>query len=85
MTGTVSSEDAAADGAVVYRRDAYGGRVAVLPATCRHGHDLATVGYRAREGGGVLRVRCAACAATGVRDPYWTLRSNAAGRQHCGT
>jgi hypothetical protein len=63
------------DGSVAYRSDAHGARVALLPATCRRGHDLAAVGYRARESGGVLRMRCAACASAGVPDPYWTLRS----------
>jgi hypothetical protein len=63
------------DAAVHYRCDAYGARVAVLPATCRHGHDLASRGYRARESGGVLRLRCSTCAAAGVPDPSWRLAS----------
>lgn len=61
------------DAAMHYRQDAYGSRVALLPATCRHGHDLAAVGYRARESGGLLRLLCSACASDGVPDPSWTL------------
>jgi hypothetical protein len=63
------------DGVVHYRVDGQGTRVAVLPATCRHGHDLTAVGYRARESVGILRVRCDACATVGVPDSCWTLRS----------
>jgi hypothetical protein len=62
-------------GVVRYRVDGQGTRVAVLPATCRYGHDLTVVGYRARESVGILRMRCDACAAGGVSDSYWTLRS----------
>lgn len=63
------------DAAVHYRWDAYGARVAVLPATCRHGHDLAAVGYRARESGGLLRLLCTRCATEGVSNPCWILAS----------
>jgi hypothetical protein len=78
MAGAVSSEDPSADGVVHYRTDGLGSRVAVLPATCRHGHDLASSGYRARESNGLLRVRCSACASGGVANPFWTLQSQGA-------
>jgi hypothetical protein len=71
----LTSNDPPLDGVVHYRVDGFGARIAVLPATCRHGHSLAIVRYRARESDGVLRVRCDRCAAEGVHDPYWTLRS----------
>jgi hypothetical protein len=76
MAGGPDDGTDAVDGVVHYRPDGYGALVAVLPATCRRGHDLATVGYRARESDGVLRVRCDACATAGVPDPCWTLRSS---------
>lgn len=75
MDKAVSSNDVPVDGVVHYRTDRFGARVAILPATCRQGHALRVTYYRAREADGVLRVRCDACAAAGVSDPYWTLRS----------
>lgn len=61
-------------GRVRYRTDGYGGRIAVFPATCRRGlHQLAVSGYRAREGDGLLRLRCDACAAAGHPDGTWQL------------
>lgn len=60
-----------------YRTDGYGARVAVFPATCRRGvHRLGPTGYRAREGDGLLRLRCDACAAAGVTDGTWCLRTS---------
>lgn len=76
MTGHLSSNDVPTDAPVIYRTDGYHGRVAVLPATCRHGHDLSAGGYRVRESDGVLRVRCMACAVIGISDAYWTLASS---------
>jgi hypothetical protein len=62
---------------VVYRADGYGGRLAILPATCRRGlHQLGATGYRATEGGGVLRVRCDACASETATDAAWILRTS---------
>lgn len=75
MTGNRARQAPGVDGVVVYRNDAYGTRVAVLPATCRHGHDLTAVGYRARDSGGLLLLRCQECAATGVINAYWRLAS----------
>jgi hypothetical protein len=57
-----------------YRVDHGGYRIVVLPARCRHGHAL-TTGYRVRDTGGVLVVRCSARAAAGMADPAWRLRS----------
>jgi hypothetical protein len=74
MAEGLTSNVPALDGAVYYRTDRYG-RVAVLPATCRHGHALTAGGYRAREANGVLRVRCNACASAGTANPHWTLSS----------
>lgn len=73
MAGQTGDNGQLIDGAACCRRDSFSARVLVLPATCRHGHDLAAVGYRAREAGGIVRVRCAACAAAGASDPFWTL------------
>ena len=75
MPTRLTSDDPSLDGVVHYREDRFGARVAVLPATCRLGHALAVARYRARESNGVLRVRCDRCAAEGVANPYWTLRS----------
>jgi hypothetical protein len=75
MTDGMTSDDPAFDGTAHYRTDRFGARIVVLPATCRHGHNLAACGYRAREGNGVLRVRCNLCAGTGQPDAYWTLRT----------
>jgi hypothetical protein len=74
MADGLTRDVPALDGAVCYRTDRFG-RVAVLPATCRHGHALAVSGYRAREANGILRVRCDRCAPAGTADPYWTLAS----------
>jgi hypothetical protein len=74
MADGLTSDVPAVDGTVFYRTDRFG-RVAVLPATCRHGHALAVSGYRVREANGVLRVRCDRCASAGTVDPYWTLAS----------
>lgn len=73
MAGQTGDNEQLIDGAAYYRLDGLGARVLVLAATCRHGHDLAAVRYRAREANGVVRVRCAACAAAGAADPFWTL------------
>ena len=60
-----------------YRTDGYGARVAVFPSTCRRGlHQLGLTGYRAREGDGLLRLRCDACAAAGATDGAWCLRTS---------
>ncbi len=65
------------DGDLIYRTDRYGGRVGILPATCRHGdHSLHTVGYRAHDSEGCLRIVCQACISQTPprRDNYWALR-----------
>lgn len=62
------------DGDALYRCDDGGCRVVVLPARCRRGHRLAD-GYRVRDSGDVLEIRCSACAAAGEADPCWRLRS----------
>lgn len=74
MTGAVSSDNDVFDAVVVYRTDPYGARIA-KPATCRYGHPLTGSGSRIREAEGVRRVRCGVCAAAGVLNAYWTLRS----------
>jgi hypothetical protein len=74
MAEGLTRDAPAFDGTVCYRTDRFG-RVAVLPATCRHGHAMAVSGYRAREANGVLRVRCDRCASSGTANPYWTLSS----------
>jgi hypothetical protein len=62
------------DGAAHYRPDGYGGRLVVLPATCRRRrHQLGATGYHATEGGGILRVRCDPCAAETTTDAAWIL------------
>ena len=75
MTDGMSSNDPAVDGVARYRNDRFGAPVVVLPATCRHGHNLAGCGYRVREANGVLRVRCNMCAGIGTSNPFWTLSS----------
>jgi hypothetical protein len=70
--GAVSEVDAA----VHYRTDRGGSRIVVLPATCRRGlHDMATVGYRATESNGQLRIRCDACARATTERSAWMLRT----------
>lgn len=65
-----------ADGALRYRSDGLGGRVAVLPATCRRGlHPLATNGYRALMHSEELELRCTACATAGEPGGTWHLTS----------
>jgi hypothetical protein len=62
---------------VRYRRDAGGRRIGLLPARCKRGlHDLATVGYRAAEHEGVLRVSCTACANQPHPDHAWRLTTS---------
>jgi hypothetical protein len=62
------------DSVLRYRQAGYGSRIAVLPATCRRGlHDMSTVGYRATESNGRLRVRCDACARTTTERAAWVL------------
>lgn len=73
MPGQRGHSEQWVDCAAVYRIDGFGARVLVLPATCRHGHELAAVRYRVCEAGGIVRVRWAACATAGVSDPFWTL------------
>jgi hypothetical protein len=64
------------DALVIYRADGYGGRLAILPATCRRGlHQLGTSGYRATEGGGIVRVRCNPCASKTTTNAAWILRT----------
>jgi hypothetical protein len=75
MAGQAHDEGTAPDGTACYRVDGAGTRVLLVPATCRHGHDLHAVGYRVREANGLLRVRCLACASAGTPDPFWTLRT----------
>jgi hypothetical protein len=75
MAGQTRDEVTAPDGAACYRVDDAGTRVLLVPATCRHGHDLHTAGYRVREANGLLRVRCSACASAGIPNPFWTLRT----------
>ena len=71
-----TESDTPCDGILVYRADGYGGILAVLPATCRRGlHKLAVAGYRAAEGGGVVRVRCDACATRTTAGSTWVLRT----------
>lgn len=66
-----------ADGPAHYRPDGYGGRVVVLPATCRRlRHQLGTTGYHATEGGGLLRVRCDPCGAETTTDAAWLLATS---------
>lgn len=66
------------DVAARYRTDGTGSRAAVVvPATCRTGrHALRLRGCRLTESGGVLQVRCAACAADGEPDHSWFLSSS---------
>jgi hypothetical protein len=69
--------DPEVDGALRYRSAGHGSRIAVLPATCRRGlHDMATVGYRATESNGRLRVRCDACARTTTERCAWVLSTD---------
>jgi hypothetical protein len=71
-----TESDAPCDGTLIYRADGYGGVLAVLPATCRRGvHQLGVSGYRATEGGGVVRVRCEACATQTATGSTWVLRT----------
>jgi hypothetical protein len=79
MLPVVAGETLAGEvhGSVRYRTDGYGARVAVFPATCLRGlHQLGVSGYRAREGEGLLRVRCDACAAAGSPNSTWRLRAS---------
>ena len=66
------------DGDMLYRTDTLGGRIGVLPATCRRGeHSLHKVGYRAHDTGtGFLHLSCNACYKdTPPRaDHFWALR-----------
>lgn len=71
----MTSGDPIFDGEAQYRTDQFGARIVVLPAVCRHRHNLGAAGYRAQEAGGVLRVRCALCTSLGAPDPAWTLRT----------
>lgn len=72
-----TESDTPYDGLVFYRLDGYGGRLAILPATCRRGlHQLGTTGYRATEGGGLLRVRCNPCASQTATNAAWILRTS---------
>ena len=75
MVEAVTSGNVRVDGVVRYRTDRFGSRVAILPATCRRGHSLGLAHYRARESNGIIRVRCDTCAAAGLPNPHWTLRS----------
>lgn len=57
--------------------DGTGRRAVVVPATCRTGrHALRLRGCRLTEGGGLLQVRCDACAAEGEPNHSWFLRSS---------
>lgn len=80
MAGTTSREtesDTPCDGTVCYRAIGYGGRSVVLPATCRRRlHQLGVTGYRATEGGGMVRVRCDACASHSANASAWVLRTH---------
>ena len=72
------------DGPVCYRPDGYGGRLTIRPATCRRGlHQLGATGYRATEGGGVIRVRCNPCASETVKDAAWILRTSCSNPRGC--
>lgn len=72
-----TESDTPHDAPVYYRADGYGGRLAILPATCRRLlHQLGATGYRATEGGGVVRVRCDACASETATDAAWILRTS---------
>lgn len=63
-----------ADGSLRYRSDGLGGRVAVLPATCRRGlHSLATTGFRALAHSEELELLCVACIAGGEPAGKWNL------------
>ncbi|MET0134979.1 MAG: hypothetical protein ABW215_15475 [Kibdelosporangium sp.] len=66
------------DGDLIYRTDALGERIGILPATCRRGeHSLHRVGYRAHDTqAGHLQLSCNACFATTPprSDHYWALR-----------
>lgn len=62
------------DGDAKYRFDTGSLRVVVIPGRCRRGHRLAA-GYRVRDSGSVLVVRCSTCAAAGEGNPSWRLRS----------
>jgi hypothetical protein len=63
---------------LIYRTDALGVRVGVLPATCRRGeHSLHQAGYRAHDtNSGYLHVSCNACHGEVPPRPdhYWALR-----------
>lgn len=64
-------------GAAHYRPDGYGGRVLVLPATCRRRlHQLGVSGYHATEGDGVVRVRCNPCGSETTTDAAWLLSTS---------
>lgn len=64
------------DGTLRYRSDGLGGRIAVLPATCRRGlHALATTGYRALMHSEELELRCTACGTAGDPAGTWHLTS----------
>lgn len=64
------------DATVHYRTDGTGGRVGLIPATCKlRLHSLHVVGYTATERGGTLHVSCNACAAKPDPDHFWTLRT----------
>ncbi len=71
-----TESDTPCNAALVYRTDGFGGVLAVLPSTCRRGlHQLGVTGYRATEGGGVVRVRCDVCAACTAAGSTWVLRT----------
>lgn len=76
-TRPATESDTQHDALVVYRADGYGGRLAVLPATCRRLlHQLGATGYRATEGDALLRVRCNPCASQTTTDAAWILRTS---------
>ncbi len=67
----------APDGALRYRVDQTGTRIAVLPATCKGGRHIVVPGVsRAISAGGEVRVDCPACAATPGVDASWRLTSS---------
>jgi hypothetical protein len=80
MTATAphqSTSGIPTDGAAQYRPDGYGGWLVVLPATCRRRlHQLGATGYRATEGGGIIRVRCNPCGAETASDAAWVLTTS---------
>ncbi|MGA6168368.1 hypothetical protein [Amycolatopsis magusensis] len=73
-----ASYDRLSDGPARYRANGLGGRVVVLPATCRRGtHQLPAAGFRALASDGAIVVDCFACGA-GEPVNQWRLSMSGA-------